>query len=310
MKTKFLYLFAILTFQLITSCSKDDDNEIIPEPSIENIEIGSGNNGQGIIGRDFHFDMDVVAGELIETIQLKIEQKNDETYSREWSFEISWEEYNGLKNTNVHKHFDIPEEAPEGHYDLVIKVKDQNGTSLEEKREVELVDPANLPVDPELYLWSTANSNGDSYFVNETLENPENIVYAKNDTLTSNIQIQNVKNDGIMYLLLIKKDFNHLPESVDAINFSKAIVFDVYEHKAEQEVYTFWNTPYNSEIGDYERWPELIIGAENDNNAPESNRIEDDKAWENGEYYFGVVYTNTTNDVSIHHYLELEIVGF
>jgi len=30
---------------------------------IANIEIGSGNNGQGIIGRYFHLDMDLTAGD-------------------------------------------------------------------------------------------------------------------------------------------------------------------------------------------------------------------------------------------------------
>lgn len=310
MKT-IIYLPLILLFTglLFTSCDVNNENPPV-SPTIENVEIGSGNNGAGIIGRDFHFDMDIVAGDLIENVQVQIEQRSGETYSHEWSFEITWDEYEGMKNTNVHKHFDIPEDAPEGHYDFIIIVNDQNGSILEEKRAVELVDPANLSADPKLYLWSIRNSNGGFHYVNETLENPGNVLFAKNDTLSSDIQIQNVKDDGVIYILLIKKNLNHLPETVDDIDFSKAIVFDVYEHKDEEEVFTFWTTPYDSDLNDYERSPELTIGAGSDNNAPEPNPINEDKAWENGAYYLGVVYTNTTHDISLHHYIEFEIEGF
>lgn len=307
-KIKYLVL-GFITCAAVVSCNKDD-NPVPPEPSIENVEIGTGNNGEGVIGRDFHFDMDVVAGDLIETVQVRIQQRNDETYSQEWEFEITWGEFQGLKNTNVHKHFDIPEDAPEGNYNFIIVVNDRNGSALEETKAVKLIDPANLPVNPELYLWSIGNSNGDSYYVNGRLENPEHVRFAKSDVLNSNIQIRKVKDDGVMYLLLVKKGLNHLPETVVDIDFSKAIVFDVYQHSDEEEVFTFWNTPYNSELQDYERWPELTIGATNDNNAPGPNPINGNKAWENGEYYFGVVYTNTTHNLSMHHYMEVTIEGF
>lgn len=310
MTNKMKYLaVGFMACAAMVSCNKDD-SPVPPQPSIENLEIGTGNNAEGVIGRDFHFEMDVVAGDLIETIQVKIQQRNDETYSHEWEFEITWDEFQGLKNINVHKHFDIPEDAPEGNYDFIIIVNDRNGAKLEEIKAVELIDPANLPVNPELYLWSIENSNGDSYYVNGRLENPENVRFTKNDVLNSNIQIRNVKDDGVMYLLLVKKGLNHLPETVDDIDFSKAIVFDVYEHKGEEEVFTFWNTPYNSELQDYERWPELTIGATSDNNGLSPNPINGEKAWENGEYYLGVVYTNTTHNLSMHHYMEFAIEGF
>lgn len=40
------------------------------------------------------------------------------------------------KNATVHKHFDIPENAVEGKYDFTIIVNDENGTTLEEKRNI------------------------------------------------------------------------------------------------------------------------------------------------------------------------------
>jgi len=299
----------LLTGLFISSCSDDDDVQVIqPKPTIESIEIGSGNNGIGVIGRDFHFDMDVIAGEALGDIQVKIEGKSDQTYDHKWSFEITWDEYQGMKNTNVHKHFDIPEDAPAGHYNFIVIVNDQNGTVLEELKEVELVDAADLPVEPMLYLWMIQTDQGDSHYVNELLENPEGVQLSKGEILTSQIFIENVKDDGEVYVLLIKKQANHFPETVGDIDFSKAIVYDVFEHKSEEEVYSFANVIFDGKGGQLRSAPEFTIGASVDNNTPEGNAISGEKTWESGTYYLGVVYTNSTHNISLHHYMELELL--
>lgn len=292
----------------VSSCSDDDEVQVVqPKPTFENIEIGSGNNGIGIIGRDFHFDMDVIAGEALGDIQVKIEGKSDQNYDHKWSFEITWDEYQGMKNTNVHKHFDIPDDAPAGHYNFVIIVNDQNGTALEIEKEVELVDAANLPVEPMLYLWTISTDQGDSHYVNELLENPEGVQLSKGEILTSTISIKNVKDDGKVYILLIKKEANHFPETVEDIDLSKAIVYDVFEHKNEAEVYTFGNFIFK-ENEPYRYAPKFTIGATLDNNAPEGNPISGEKSWETGAYYLGMVYTNSTHNMSIYHYMEFELI--
>lgn len=306
-----LWLIAILLMGLvISSCSNDDDDvEVVqPTPTIENIEIGSGNNGIGIIGRDFHFDMDVIAGELLGDIQVKIEGKADQTYDHKWSFEITWDEFQGMKNTNVHKHFDIPADAPVGHYDFIVIVNDQNGTVLQDIREVELVNAADLPVEPLLYLWTIQTNEGDSHYINELLENPEGVELSKDEILTSQIFIKNVKDDGKLYLLLIKKQANHLPETIGDIDFSKVIVYDVFEHENEEEVYEFSNVIFDGEGGQSRSAPEFTIGATVDNNIPQGNPIGGEKSWESGAYYLGVVYTNTTHNLSLFHYTEFELV--
>lgn len=305
-----LVLIAVLLLGVaMASCSNDDDQQAVqPKPIIENIEIGSGNNGIGIIGRDFHFDMDVTAGELLGDVQVKIQGKSDQTYDHNWSFEITWDEFQGVKNTNVHKHFDIPADAPVGHYDFVIVVHDQNGAVLEDVREVELVDASDLPVEPLLYFWTIQTNEGDSHYVNELLENPEGVELSMNEILTSQIFIQNVKDDGKLYLLLIKKQANHLPETIGDIDFSKAIVYDVFEHENEEEVYEFSNVIFDGQGGQSRPAPELTIGATVDNNTPQGNPIDGEKSWEAGTYYLGVVYTNTTHNMSLFHYLEFELV--
>ena len=300
---------ALLTGLFFGSCSDDDNLEVVqPKPTFENIEIGSGNKGIDIIGRDFHFDMDVIAGEALGDIQVKIEGKSDEVYDHQWSFEISWDEYQGMKNTNVHKHFNIPDDAAAGHYSFVIVVNDQNGTTLEIQKEVELVNAADLPVEPMLYLWTISTDHGDSHYVNELLENPEGVQLSMGEILKSTISIKNVKDDGMVYILLIKKQANHFPETVGDIDFSKAIVYDVFEHNDQKEVYTFGNFIFKENVEQYRYVPELTIGATLDNNAAVGNPISGEKSWETGTYYLGMVYTNSTHNMSIYHYIEFELI--
>ncbi|RXG11440.1 DUF4625 domain-containing protein [Leeuwenhoekiella aestuarii] len=293
--TKFLALLFVSLFT-ITACTNDDDEIILEEPTISDVEVGLNNNEIGVIGRDFHLNAELLAGDKIDLVKVSITPKIGEAYTSDWSFEITFDEFKGAKNATVHKHFDIPEDAPEGVFDFIITVTDENGTSLEETRDIKIYAPENLPVDPQLYAMYT--------YKNEMyIEVPSETKFTKKDTLKSQSFISGVKGDGKMYLLLINKKHNHRPESIDNIDFSKAIVYDVSEHKNEEEVFTANNHLY------YEV-PSLIIGATNDNDAPQPNSIEGDKSWDNGEYYFGVVYTNTTYNISVYHYTEITLTGF
>ncbi|MDO6519392.1 DUF4625 domain-containing protein [Zobellia uliginosa] len=293
---------------LLTSCSHDDEDNLsqLPPPTISEVEIGASN--QGVIGRDFHFNAEVVAGSTIEMVKINIKPIENEMYTHDWSFEIFWDKFKGLKNSTVHEHFDIPEDAPEGKFELAITVTDENGTSLVEVYEVNLIDPANLPVDPYLYLWDFYSNGGASYMsINETLENPEGVAYSSGDVFQSSATIKDVKGDGKMYLIFIKKSANHLPKIVDDIDFSKVIVYDVFEHKNWEDVGSFSNRIFAWEAEEERVSPELTIGASVDNNKPGQNPINEEKSWQTTEYYFGVVYTNTTYDISVYHYFELDI---
>ncbi|WP_439487954.1 DUF4625 domain-containing protein [Algoriphagus sp.] len=132
MKNKINYLILLLSAGLIfSSCQDEDEKPVLPVPKIENIEVGLGDNEMAEIGKDFHFEADVLAGDKIENILIHIKQRAGGNYADPWSFEVVWDEYKGLKNTNIHQHFDIPEDAVEGIYDFVITVNDQNGESVE-----------------------------------------------------------------------------------------------------------------------------------------------------------------------------------
>ncbi len=126
--------------------------------------------------------------------------------------------------------------------------------------------------------------------------------YSKGDTLTSYIDIQHVKDDGVLYLLLIDKSLNYRPESANNLDFSKVIVADKLEHKGLTETKTFSN--YGKQFAQ----KELVIGSAQDNNSPQGNNLS--KSWKNGDYLLAVIYTNSTNNLSVFHYVDCAIDGF
>jgi hypothetical protein len=140
MKTRKLILASLFAAIAFSSCSNDDSEKEQAIPKIDKIEIGLGNNETGTIGQDFHFNAEVTAADKIENVQIKILQKSTETYPKVWSHEITWTQYTGAKNATVHKHFDIPEDAAEGKYDFIIIVNDQNGTKLEVKKNLTIIN--------------------------------------------------------------------------------------------------------------------------------------------------------------------------
>lgn len=251
--------------------------------------------------------MDVVAGERINVIKVLFKQKAGVSYTKVWTFEIGWEEFKGLKSTNVHKHFTIPSDAPEGFYDFIIHVSDQNGTVKEESVSIELMGADKLPVNPELYSFMLQKNDQDFlYIFNRGFMLGDDKGFKKNETVKAYVDISKVKDKGILYTLLIKKSAGHMPESVQDIDFSKVIVTDVRAHDNMAEVETFTN--YVG-LPDYSP-KQMVIGSNADNNIPAANAIQGNKAWENGDYYFGIVYTNETHNMSAHYYIPVTISGF
>ena len=140
MKTTKLILTSFFAAMVFTNCSNDDSEEKQAIPTIDKIELGLSNSETATIGADFHFNAEVTAADKIENVQVKIVQKSTETYSKIWSHEITWTQYAGAKNATVHKHFDIPEDAVAGKYDFIIIVNDQNGSKIEVKKNLTIIN--------------------------------------------------------------------------------------------------------------------------------------------------------------------------
>ncbi|KEO75476.1 DUF4625 domain-containing protein [Anditalea andensis] len=305
-------LFALLISVILFSCK--DEEDIVPvlqEPTIEKVEVGLNNNETGVIGRDFHFNADVIAGDRIEDIQVKILQRSGETYRGVWAFEIKWPQYKDAKNANVHAHFNIPNDAIEGTYDFVIIVNDQNGTKLEEKRNISIYAPENLPVDPQISILGVTE-------VDENHDEKRTVYYSqgphdtdrqlnRNEIISTFGNVSGIKGDGRVYFLMINKKHNHRPETIDAIDFSMAIVSDFWQHKDMPETGIFTSLIDWSTTPLTIRKPAIVIGATHDKNVPEPSPITDLKTWETGDYYIGIIYHNDTYNMGLFQYIEVSV---
>ncbi|MGO3109801.1 MAG: DUF4625 domain-containing protein [Sphingobacterium sp.] len=290
-------IVAFLLLAATFNACKKDREEYVPEkaePTIENLELGLSNSGFGVIGRDFHFQADILAGDKIDRVEVQIQQKEGETYAKQWGYNIIWEQYRGVKNTTVHKNFDIPADAIEGKYDLYVHVYDQNGTKLEMRNDFTIYIAKKLPVDPQLTVFNL-QQNGQATNI---LRGDKLPIFKKDDIFKLQATISGVKGDGKTYLLLIKNSLKHFPETIEQIDFDKAIVYDVFEHRDEANVYDFSNYVSNRETYLVVRGiPDLAIGAEKDNNVP-SAPATGLKSWSSGEYSLVVIYKNTTYNMT------------
>ncbi|PAM91698.1 hypothetical protein B4N84_27180 [Flavobacterium sp. IR1] len=305
---KIIVAFLLSTF-VFTSCSNDSDSPTEPEqkqPTIDKIELGLGNNEIGVIGEDFHFNAEVIAADKIENVNIKIVQRSTETYSKVWSHEINWTQYAGAKNATIHKHFDVPSDAAEGKYDFIITIKDQNGTSLEVKKNLNIYASGNLPVNPVTTILTVFKN--DAFFYRKGKYYTEGDHFKTTDNFMSQVTLSGVKGNGIMYLLLINKKAKHTPESVDQIDFSKVIVYDVFEHKDMAEVGTFSNVLFDENNMVTREMPALPIGAAKDFNVPTPQDITGTRAWATGDYTYLIVYKNTTYNINFTQAINIPIV--
>ncbi|MBG6234051.1 hypothetical protein IWX76_000606 [Pedobacter sp. CAN_A7] len=306
-KTAIKLVALLLIASSITACKKDEQNNPeLPVPTIENIEVGLNNGEMGVIGRDFHFDAKITAGDKIENVQIKILPRSGETYAKPWQFELTWNEYKGAKNATAHQHFSLPAGAVEGKYDFIIILNDQNGTKLEVKKNITIYLQANIPVGPVEAIFSISTDLG-FFYRNGAFSKPGNKLI-KGDVINTQVTLNNVKGSGKMYILLINKKLNHRPESIQAIDFSKAMVLDNYEHKDWKEGASFSNIEFDPVAFKFIREsPSLLIGAEKDNNTPSPNAINGIKIWESGDYVLGYIYHNTTYNISTFKYIDFGI---
>lgn len=303
---KNVLLLLLIFLGMFSSCSEDSE-PVLPIPSIENVEVGLNNNEIGVIGRDFHLNADVIAGEKIDLVRVSILPLSGEQYASPWQFELVWEQYKGTKNSNIHKHFTIPETAVEGKYQFIILITDENGTELEVVRGITLYTPENLPVDPQLNSFLISNPDNNRYAYNYQKATGDGLIKL-GETLIGQVSIKNVKGSGKMYVVLINKKHNHRPESIAAIDFSKTIVWKVSEHVDFPTSRSFSNTVFNTSVSPPTViWPTLTIGAENDNNLPVANPVTGMKSWELGDYYVGMLYQNTTYNMSLFHYTDVKL---
>ncbi|SOD13295.1 DUF4625 domain-containing protein [Pedobacter xixiisoli] len=299
MKKNYLIINFLLLAGTFSACKKDNQEIEIANPTLSNVEIGYANNKRAIRGRDFHLNADVIAGTKITTVEVKILQKTNQKYTDNWKLELTWEEFKGSKNTNVHKHFTIPKEAPEGTYDFLFIVNDENGSRLELKEDFIIIDAANMAVDPIVDRDIFSRNETMIYYMNTFVENP--LLFNKNDLFTAGAQIKQIQGDGILYTALIKRKLNYFPETVSQLDFTKCIIISKVEHKGlgpASSVSTL------NKINGVWGGNTITIGAEKDGVG---NSISGVKAWESGQYNLVILYHNSTYNVSTYKSIPITI---
>ncbi|RRD02814.1 DUF4625 domain-containing protein [Prevotella sp. OH937_COT-195] len=115
-----LSVFAIT----LTSCSDDNDNNTGKAPVVKLEEVGHKNSKEAIAGTDLHLEGEILAENLIKNIEVKIANEKGDVLLKK---DFNGKEFVGKKNTNFHKHIDIPETAAAGKYILTFTVTDNAG---------------------------------------------------------------------------------------------------------------------------------------------------------------------------------------
>lgn len=134
MKSLLSFTVIFLSLILITSCSEDK----ISAPVITAHEIGHENSKSVAQGEELHLDIEIVADGKISSIKLELhpEEEHLKDDHAHWELDTTFTtEFEGLKNAEFHKHFDVPAEAELGAYHMHFVVNDQEGnqSSIEEE---------------------------------------------------------------------------------------------------------------------------------------------------------------------------------
>lgn len=231
------------------SCNKDDD-EVIPSPTINNLELGIGDSHTAYIGSDLHIEAEIVAEGLINTILVEVHAEDGSDNEVEAEFDYSDQT---LKNTSFHQHVDIPDEftAGEYHFHLIVTDKEGNSTTVEADISIEELVDTEAPV----LTITSAPASG------QTFANAETISIA--GTVTDNESLAG------MVVALVYEDDNIADADVTGENTQVIVMLHTHAFDSE-DAHTFTAS--------------IDVGATYDNNMTPA-LIEGDNAWKSGNYY-------------------------
>jgi hypothetical protein len=143
MKSKNIFTAILIVAGIISfnSCNKDNDPA---KPLITLTELGYDNSKIAYAGDDLHIEAEILAEGRIDNVKIVIhpegghEGKNNAIALFEWEVDTVYTEFNGLKNTEFHKHLEIPADADTGHYHFHFTVTDLNGQQSTVEEEIEI----------------------------------------------------------------------------------------------------------------------------------------------------------------------------
>ena len=254
MKNFVNYTLVFALFLTLLACEKEEEDNNV-KPVISEIELGIDNSHEAYAGADFHIEASLIAENGIKTVVLSIHPENGHKKSINsgdgWEFDSVFTEFEGLKNTQFHKHINISAEADTGHYHLHFTVIDKLGNSATIEEEIEI----KLPEDNE----------APKITVSEHPESSSN--FNTGDTIKIKGTVTDNKALGGIYIGLIR-DNQSLANS--EVNSSNSI--------------TLLHTHDFDNYKQYDFEAEIIVGAKYDNDIT-PDEITGDINWESSDYY-------------------------
>ncbi len=249
MRNKIIISVAIIAVAIssFTSCNKE--NPISKPPVIKNLELGIKNSHEAYIGADIHIEAEIEAENKIDKITVEIHQnKNGGTEIKK-----VYTEFSGQRNTNFHKHLDIPKDAKEGEYHLHFTVTDLSGnqTDIEETIKIKKINDTEAPV----ITISNAPENGKTFSKGETI------------SISGTIKDNNAL--GGLLISLVKESDNIADKDVTGRN--KSVIIMLHTHDFDSA------NSHNFSAS-------IVVGAENDNNMNPAP-ITGQNQWREGNYY-------------------------
>ena len=246
-KIKTIAFFLTATMLLFFSSCEDDDD--VPEPIINNMEIGISNSHIAYIGSDLHLEGEIIAEGTIATITVELYRNADSNVT----IDSTYVNYEGLKNTTFHRHIDIPDGTPAGTYQLRLTVYDQEGNQAVYEDEIEIEELTDQEA-PEISI-SAAPESGKGYGNGETI--------AISGMVTDNISLAG------MVVALVKESDQISDADVTGANTS--VIIMLHTHAFDSEASHSFSAS-------------IAVGAANDNNMTPAP-ITGNNAWRSGNYY-------------------------
>ncbi len=249
LKMKSISFFLAITIMAILSSCDNDDDDVVPKPTISGLELGYGDSHVAYIGADLHIEAEILAEGKVDRITIEL-HKEDGTGEE---IEAEFTEYAGQKNAEFHKHIDIPVGTDAGEYHFHMTVIDQEGNSSSVEADInikELIDEE-APV----LTISSAPTDGQSFANGEAI--------SISGTVTDNVGLSG------MLVALVYQDDNIADADVKGGNDKVIVMFHTHDFDSPTS-HTFTTS--------------IEVGAANDNNMTPTP-IKGNNAWKSGKYY-------------------------
>ena len=162
-KLSVFILSAFLAFSFVGCNDDDDNNGSESKPVISNFSVESEARGGNTITTggiiSFEFDVNMESSDKLSKYHIEIHDEPESGLAAD-EYKIIDEDFtdiDGLRNTHIHDHIEVPVEASTGNYHFHLTVTSQEGYTATEEAKLEVVENPNAPSVTDL---SITNKNG------------------------------------------------------------------------------------------------------------------------------------------------------